>query len=304
MGRTTTVHRYWNQCKEIWPLLPAALYLLSFLFVVLFYLVGLSFSSPATEGLAFPTVRTIAKVVQMPQFRVALLNTTVFVMIGTPLELLVGIVLGLILYRHFLGRDFVRGILVLPLAIPALVTAILLFILFDYPGGHVNHLLMGKYPIFPGILSEPINWRGSELFALGVSMIGKLWRDMPISMLIILAGLLSIDPELFDAAKSMGAGWRQQFRHVVLPLIVPSISAVLLLRSIEMWKEFIFPFVLAGQTDLLGTFIESLYNDWGYANEAAVVAMILVGCIIVTTFILLGVTDLLRRFVYEGGNRG
>ncbi len=290
--------------KEIWPLLPAALYLLSFLFVVLIYLIGLSFSAPTSDAGAFPTLQTIAKVVSMPQFRSALVNTTVFVIIGTPLELLVGIVLSLILYRHFIGRNFVRGILVLPLAVPALVTAILLFILFDYPGGHINHLLMGKYPLFPAVLSNPINWRGSEFFALSVSMIGKLWRDMPISMLIILAGLLSIDPELFDAAKTMGGGWATQFRHVVLPLIVPSISAVLLLRSIEMWKEFIFPFVLAGQTDLLGTFIESLYNDWGYSNEAAVVALVLVGCIIVTTIVLLGITELLRRLVFEGGHRG
>ena len=63
-----------------------------------------------------------------------------------------------------------------------------------------------------------------------------------------------------------------------LPLLIPSISSVILLRSIEMWKEFIFPFVLAGQYNLFGTLIESLYNNWGYSHEAAAVALILVAC--------------------------
>ena len=76
---------------------------------------------------------------------------------------------------------------------------------------------------------------------------------MPISMLILLAGLNAIDPELFDAAKTLGAGFRARLWHIILPLLIPSCATVILLRSIEMWKEFIFPFVLAGKYSLLGT---------------------------------------------------
>jgi ABC-type sugar transport system permease subunit len=126
---------------------------------------------------------------------------------------------------------------------------------------------------------------------------GKVWRDMPISMLILLAGLNAIDPELFDAARTMGAGLRQRMRHIILPLIMPSMSAVMLLRSIEMWKEFIFPFVLAGRHNLLGTLIESLYNDWGYSHEAAVVALILVVCIIVSALLLMYTMELFKRLL-------
>jgi ABC-type sugar transport system permease subunit len=141
----------------------------------------------------------------------------------------------------------------------------------------------------------PVNWRGSEVLALGISMLGKVWRDMPISMLILLAGLNAIDPELFDAAKAMGAGLRRRIWHVVLPLMIPSISAVVLLRSIEMWKEFIFPFILAGKYNLLGTLIESLYNDWGNSSAASAVALVLVVCIIITTVVFLSVMELIKR---------
>lgn len=284
-----------TRIHEVWPLIPAAVYLVGFLVIVGVYLLGLSLSFEKGGTTVFPSMRAVAVVFSNPEFGHALVRTTLFVLAGTPLELAAGLFLALILYQNFLFRNVVRGLFLIPLAIPALVTATLLFILFDYPGGHVNLFLLGKYGFFPALLHTPVNWRGSAFFALGISMIGKVWRDMPISMLILLSGLSAIDPELFDAARTMGAGLRTRIWRVVLPLLIPSISAVVLLRSIEMWKEFIFPFILAGKYDLLGTLIESLYNDWGNSSAAAVVALVLVLCIMVTTFLFLSIMEILRR---------
>jgi ABC-type sugar transport system permease subunit len=291
------VKGFFNEIQKIWPLLPAAIYLLGFLVIVAVYLLGMSFSVAQEAGGSVMSLKPVTRVLTMPEFRTALLNTVIFVIVGTPLELLAGLWLALMIYQPFRLRGVIRSVFVIPLAIPALVTATLLFILFDYPGGHANHLLLGKYGILPALVSAPVNWRGSVVFSLGVSLLGKVWRDMPISMLILLAGLNAIDPELFDAAKTMGAGLRNRMRHVILPLILPSISAVVLLRSIEMWKEFIFPFVLAGQHNLLGTLIESLYNNWGYSHEAAVVALVLVICIIVCALLLFQVLEGFRKLL-------
>jgi ABC-type sugar transport system permease subunit len=299
MSASGFLKRLWLSIKEIGPLIPAALYLLVFLLVVTLYLFGLSFSMEIHGKVLFPVFKPLTSIIAKPEFLDALLNTTMFVLIGTPLELIAGFFLAYILYREFAGRSFVRSLLLIPLAIPALVTATLLFILFDFPGGHMNHLLLGKYAIFPAIISEPLNWRGSKVLALGISLLGKVWRDMPISMLILLAGLNAIDPELFDAAKTMGAGLRKRLFHIILPLMIPSISAVILLRSIEMWKEFIFPFVIAGKYELLGTLIESLYNNWGDSHQAAVVAVVLVGCIIISTFAFLSIMEYLRKTVLK-----
>jgi ABC-type sugar transport system permease subunit len=159
---------------------------------------------------------------------------------------------------------------------------------------------MGKYGIIPAMIDSPLNWRATKVLALGLSMVGKVWRDMPISMLILLAGLSSIDPEVIDAAKTLGAGFRTRLWFIVLPLLVPSCITVLLLRSIEMWKEFIFPFVLAGKYSLLGTLIESLYNDWGASHEAAVVALTLVICIITTAVVFLKVMEFIGKRLVSG----
>jgi ABC-type sugar transport systems, permease components len=293
-----------SRTREMWPLFPAAAYLLVFLIIVLVYLVGLSFSWTAEGHGLFPTLKPVHAVMVSHGFKEALANTFFFVIIGTPLELIAGLFLALILYRSFFLRDFIRSLFCIPLAVPALVTAILLFILFDFPGGHINHLLMGKYGHLPGLIHAPLNWRGTKVLALGISMLGKVWRDSPISMLILLAGLNTIDPELFDAAKTMGAGFRARLRHIILPLLIPSCATVILLRSIEMWKEFIFPFVLAGKYSLLGTLIESLYNDWGSSNEAAVVALVLVLCIVITTFAFLMIMELIRSWLWKGAAHG
>jgi ABC-type sugar transport system permease subunit len=281
--------------RRVWPLVPAAIYLLGFLVVVTVYLLGMSFSAADQGGGVSASLEPALRVFAMPEFAQALVNTLLFVVAGTPLELVIGLWLALMLYQSFKLRTLARSVFVIPIAIPALVTATLLFILFDFPGGHVNDLLLGKYGLLPAVVDAPINWRGSKVFSLAVSLVGKVWRDMPISMLILLAGLNAIDPELLEAAKSMGAGARQRLRHIILPLIFPSISAVVLLRSIEMWKEFIFPFVLAGRQNLLGTLIESLYNDWGYSHEAAVVALVLVVCIVVTAAVLFRALEAARR---------
>jgi ABC-type sugar transport system permease subunit len=291
------MHGAWvKHCREIWPLIPAASYLLTFLIIVLVYLIGLSFSWTGQDSTAcFPTLKPIRLVLSSHIFQEALVNTSLFVLIGTPLELISGLFFAIILYRSFFMRSIVRSLFFIPLAVPALVTAILLFILFDFPGGHINDFLTGKYGCLPAILDAPLNWRGTKFLAIGLSMLGKIWRDMPISMLILLAGLNAIDPELLDAAKTMGAGFRARLHYIMLPLLMPSCATVLLLRSIEMWKEFIFPFVLAGKYSLFGTLIESLFKDWGASHEAAVVALVLVLCIVITSFIFLALIEAFRK---------
>jgi ABC-type sugar transport system permease subunit len=278
---------------RVWPILPAILYLVGFQIIVFIYLFSLSLSSE-TAG-SFPDFSTFGQILTDRQFLEAFSNTTLFTIVGTPLELIAGLVLALLLYRSFFLRNVIRGFFLIPLALPALVTAMLVYVLFDYPGGHVNHLLLGNYPPFPQLLAHPVSWRASHVTALGLSLFGKVWRDMPISMLILLAGLNSIDPELLDAAKTMGASLRQQFFRIIIPLIIPSISVVVLLRSVEMWKEFIFPFVLAGRYRFLGTLIDFYYNDTGNAHYAAAVAIIMVVCIVITTLVLHKLLDLLKR---------
>ncbi len=282
---------------EIWPLFPAAIFLSFFFLLVLIEL----FTISLTKTNVFPTLEPAVEILKNGEFHNALLNTLAFVAIGTPLELFAGLFAALLVYNSYWGKSFVRTIFVIPFAFPGLVIATLLFILFDSQGGFANHLFQGQYWLFPKIIDHDVAWRGSKYLALSVSMLGKVWRDMPISMLIILSGLNSIEPELIDAAKTMGAGFRVRLQRIILPLIFPAMTTVLLLRSVEMWKEFIFPYILAGNYPLLGTLIEKLYGFGSDPGEAAVVALVLVGLTILTLVVIVEITGRIKRVLVNSG---
>jgi len=272
---------------ELLLLAPVCLYLCAFLILIFYYLTALSFTwiSPSGSEIV-PSLKNYIALIGNAEFTAALQHTIIFVVIGTPLELLAGLVLALVVHKQFHLTGFVRSFFIIPLAVPAIVTAAILVVMFDYPGGHVNTILQGKHWFFPAVIDAPINWRFSAPFALGVSLLGKVWRDMPISMLIILAGLSSIPLDQYQAAETLGAGTRAKFRYITLPLLLPALSTVLVIRSIEMWKEFIFPYFLARRFHLLGTLIEYLYHDWDRKGEAAAVSVILVFCIIAFAVVL------------------
>jgi len=238
-------------------LTPALLYLLAFLVIILYQIIILSLTYVAPNlSETFPTVKNFLNLANSKEFIGAFKRTIVFTLVGTPLELIAGMIAAGLIFHD---------------------------------------LLLGRHTFFPKIISTPIPWRSSAVFSLGVAMFGKVWRDMPISMLIILSGLQSITKDQYEAAKTMGAGALQQFKYITLPLLIPAISTVLVLRSIEMWKEFIFPFILAGSYPLLGTLIDRAYHEWNSATEAATIGLILLFCIIIFTTFLFYILSWLRR---------
>jgi len=265
--------------------IPAFLYLFSFFVIILIFLLRFSFSGN----------QPLLSLFSSAEFGQALWRSFCLMGVGTPLQLVVGLLLALLIQRSFTGVGVARSLFMVPIAIPALVTAIMIDLVFSYPFGPANDLLTGRHAFFPPLLELPVNWSGSEFLSLGLAILGKTWRDMPISMLILLAGLHSIDREQYEAAKTMGAtGW-QEFKYLTLPLLTPAILTILILRSIENWKEFIFPFVLAPSYPLLGVLIERLYHVEQNPALAASVALGLVILIALTTLLFTAVTKLVRR---------
>jgi ABC-type sugar transport system permease subunit len=281
-------------------LVPCTIYMLFFLFVIAFYLLRLSLTHRVSLIEAdFPSLQNYITLATSSDFREALGRTVLFVIVGTPLQLVVGLVLAMIINRPFVGRGLVRSVFLLPVAIPSLVTAtIVAFMLFTYPSGHVNDLLMGRL-FLPRIVREPVNWYTSPYLALGLSLLAKVWRDMPISMLILLAGLQSISADQYEAAESMGSSGWQCFWYITVPMLVPAISTVLVLRSIEVWKEFIFPFIIAPTFPILGVMMDHVYHDNRNPPLAATIGVVLVLLILLTRWLLTLGTEKARAYLVK-----
>ena len=254
-------------------LLPALIYTAFFTIIIVFSLVQLSLTDVAAD--TFPSLKNYTDILKSGDFWAAFQRTLVFVFAGTPLQLIAGLVLALVINREFVGRGLARSVFLLPIAIPGVVTAVIVaYMLFSYPFGHINDLLLGKL-FLPQLIERPINWYTSSTLALGLALGAKVWRDMPISMLILLAGLQSIGKDQYEAAETMGAGTFQSFSYITIPLLVPAISTVLVLRSIEIWKEFIFPFIIAPSFPILGVLIDYFYHEQKNGPKASALALIL-----------------------------
>lgn len=279
------IKNYKKNAFLIWSLLPAILFLLGFFAVIIFYLLQLSltiYDGGMAAGTGFDNFLMLAK---SEEYWEAFLRTFYFVIIATPLQLVTGMIIAMLINKEFRGRGIIRSLYLLPMAIPTIVTTSILLLMFS-KGGHVTSLLTGQYAFFPAVMDYEISFINSESLAIGLSIFGKVWRDTPISMLILLSGLQSIGSDQYEAARTMGSSAIQNFGYITFPSMLPAISSVLVLRSIEAWKEFIFPYILAPSFPVLGVLIEKYYIQLQNPGVASAIGILLVLVILISTFVL------------------
>jgi len=171
-----------------------------------------------------------------PRFGNAARVTLVFTAVSVGLELLLGLGAALLLRRQAAGRQAALSLLLLPWALPSVVTAKLFEWLYHPSAGLVNFLLGG----------HPLNWLGDPRWALIGVILADVWRTMPFVALLAYARLLSIPPELYEAARVDGAGAFALFRRITLPLLRPVLLVVLLFRTLDALRAFDIMFVLTG----------------------------------------------------------
>ncbi|OCA87877.1 hypothetical protein A8F94_08545 [Bacillus sp. FJAT-27225] len=278
-------------------LIPGFLYILAFFLIIVFFILKMSLTT-YVGGMAeaSPTLENFVNLTNSNEFKDAFSRTFVFVIITTPLQLITGLVTAMIVNRSFKGIGIVRSIFLLPLAIPTIVTTSTLLLLFA-KGGHVTSMLMGEYSWFPQVVNHEVSFLNNETLAMSLSIIGKVWRDTPISMLILLAGLQAIDESQYEAAKTMGANSIQRFMYITIPLLIPAISSVLVLRSIEAWKEFIFPYILAPSYPILGVLIEKYFVQLNNPGMAAAIGVILIVLIVFFTLFLNWLLKVMKNYL-------
>jgi multiple sugar transport system permease protein len=168
-------------------------------------------------------------------------NTLYFAGVSVALEVLLGLGAALLLQRVFPGRGLVRALTLSPWFIPTVVAARMWEWLYNPQLGVVNFLLGQS-----GIAPEGINWLGHPTLALHAAILADVWKTTPFAALLILAGLQTIPPDLYQAARVDGAGAVQAFRHITLPLLVPVLGLAFLFRMLDALRVFDIVYVLTG----------------------------------------------------------
>jgi multiple sugar transport system permease protein/N,N'-diacetylchitobiose transport system permease protein len=229
-------------------------------------------NSPMPGSYPFVGLNNYVKVFQDPGFYSVVGHTLYFTLVSTFAELTLGIAVALLLDAPLKGRWFWRSLVVLPWALPTIVNGALWRWIYNGQYGALNGLLSSL-----GISHTPHQWLGSPFLALNMVIVADVWKNTSIVAFFILAGLQTIPDDVREAARVDGAGAWRSFWAITLPLLVPSIAVVLILRTIEAFKVFDIIYVMTGggpadgtQTIAFYTYLQAFSNQlYGYGSALA-----------------------------------
>lgn len=261
------LRRHWFETVLISPLF---IYVFGTTLIPVIASIVLGFQDPPRGG-GFPSLESYNLVVQDYQFVSAFKNTLIITFTSVSLELFLGLLVAMMMARHFWGRGIFRAIMLLPLGIPVVVAASNMRYIF-LSSGYLNEALIDL-----NLMSQPIDWL-KDPQALFTVAFTDTWKVTPLVMLILLAGLESIPTELYEAAQVDGAGAWHRFRYITLPLLRPAITSAVVIRGIDAFRIFAHPMGLGvGRTvPVLSTFGYYEYQRVYYTTSAATSSILLV----------------------------
>lgn len=258
-------------------LAPALIFLGVFLIFPILYLLYLSFTTNSftTTGIRWVAGRNYLRLLLSADFWQVIFNTTYFTIATVVPSLIIPLGLAVGLNKTLAFRDFLRTAYFIP-SITSIVAAGLGFRWLFQSDGFVNYL--GK---LIGIM--PIPWLSSVTWAMPVLIVLSIWKQIGFNLVVFLAGLQTIPQSLYEAAELDGAGDRQQFWHITLPSLRPTLIFATVTTAIFTLKGFEQVYVVTGgglmnSTNLLVYYIyqEAFAQfDFGYAAAAAVVLLLI-----------------------------
>jgi multiple sugar transport system permease protein len=158
-----------------------------------------------------------------------LFNTLFITVISVAIELALGMIIALIMYRAIFGRGLVRTAVLIPYGIVTVVAAFSWFYAFNPDTGFVNNL---------PLIADDKAWFGERFSSFAVIIMAEVWKTTPFMALLLLAGLTTIDDGLYEAARVDGANAVQRFFRITLPLMKPAILVALLFRTLDAFRIF------------------------------------------------------------------
>ena len=238
-----------------------------------------------TRQETFVGLNNYAKLLTQPDFWMAFRRSLVWTIGAISTQMVVGIAVALVLHKQVRGRSFVRGLILFPYLVPAIVAVLTWRWIFSDTVGVANWLMVDVLRL----TDQPIPWFNPGWVMVSV-IIMSLWKYLPYWALFVLARLQTMPIELHEAAMIDGATAWQRFRYITLPWILPVVIVLLVLRSIWAFNEFDMVFLPAGggrlsETTTIPVLIRRIAwenNDIGYAAAVAMAMLVMVA--ILTNF--------------------
>ena len=221
-----------------------------------------------------------------PLFLRALEFTLGFTLVAVVIQVGLGLAVALFLHGRVPGRNVIRALMLLPLMMPPVITALMWKIMMaSTNAGILNYMLS-----FVGI--DAINWFGSIQGAIVSVMIIDTWGNLPFVALILLGGLQALPTEPYEAARVDGAGPADVLRYVTLPLLAPFIVLAVLFRAMDSLRIFdvIYATTLGGPNDATTNLHIMAYQysfQWYQMGKGMAQAIVLLLIVVIVSYLLM-----------------
>lgn len=212
-----------------------------------------------------------------PQWLASLRNTLVFAVVSVGLETVLGVAIAVLLDLRFPGRGLLRAALLVPWAIPTVVSARMWGWMLNDQFGVVNDALMRI-----GLVAEPVAWLADPSLSMLSVILVDVWKTTPFVALLALAALQMVPKECYEAARVDGIHPLKVFFRVTLPLIRPALAVAVVFRLLDAMRMFDLVYVMTGTTDAtmtLSVFARRElidFQDVGYGSAASTLVFLVI----------------------------
>lgn len=192
-------------------------------------------------GEPFVGLANYRAVVRGPFFATALWNSLWFTLISAPLIVLLGLGVAHLLLARFAGRFLVRAVVILPWALPGAISAVLWLWVFHPSWGILNLLLYQA-----GLIDGYVPWLTDPTLVKLAVVVAHVWTQFPFAAVLLMAALVAIEPEQYEAARIDGAGGWQRFAYVTLPQIKAMVVVLLVYSTLVAFTSYDITYAMTG----------------------------------------------------------
>lgn len=251
-GRGSGHRHFRTSMAGILFILPGFAGVLCFTLLPFAEVVRRSFQSAVTAD--FVGLKNYREVIGNTAFHLAVSNTVRFVAFCIPILVAVSLVLAVVLQRLTAGKNLLKSIFLVPMAVPA-ASVVLVWKMLFHANGLINGMLQD--------LGKPaVSWMSSDT-AFYVLVISYLWKNIGYDMILWMAGLAGIPEDIYEAARVDGAGEFQCFIRITIPNLLPSLYTIMVLSFLNSFKVFREAWLVAGDYPHQSMYLlQHLYNNW------------------------------------------
>jgi multiple sugar transport system permease protein len=264
-----------------------------FTLVPLVFALILSFLSwDGANPIQFAGLSNFIRLFTDPIFWRAMGNTLLYTLGVVPLTLCCALFLAILLNQKLKARNFFRAVSFFPYVASLVAVAAVWNFIFSPTLGPVNNLLSALFSV---PVEKLPRWAADRYWAIPTVIFFSVWKNMGYYMVIYLAGLQGVNPELYEAASLDGANGPQRFRHVTIPQLAATTFFIVMMLIISSFKVYdIFINIFAGAdnqlTNTTRVLVYQIYNtafrslEFGYASAIAMILFVMVAGITLIQF--------------------